>query len=180
MTMTATDTGPRIYVADLAAYNAGRLHGRWIDATQDAESIHQEIRDMLAGSPVIDAEEFAIHDYEGFCGIEIHEYETIEHVAELAALLAEHGPAYAAYRDYVGADHATAADFEEAYAGEWESEEAFAEELIEDIGELKADSLAARYFDYEKFARDLFMSDYWSADASEYGEDSGLYIFRSY
>ena len=25
----------RIYVADLAAYNNGKLHGVWIDATQD-------------------------------------------------------------------------------------------------------------------------------------------------
>ena len=30
---------PRIYVADLAAYNAGRLHGVWIDATQDVEAM---------------------------------------------------------------------------------------------------------------------------------------------
>ena len=29
---TTLDT-PRIYVACLAAYNNGRLHGRWIDAT---------------------------------------------------------------------------------------------------------------------------------------------------
>jgi len=35
---TATDT-PRIYVACLAAYNAGKLHGEWIDADQDAEAI---------------------------------------------------------------------------------------------------------------------------------------------
>jgi hypothetical protein len=26
---------PSIYVADLAAYNAGILHGIWIDATQE-------------------------------------------------------------------------------------------------------------------------------------------------
>ena len=29
----------RIYVADLAAYNAGYLHGVWIDASQDLEDI---------------------------------------------------------------------------------------------------------------------------------------------
>ena len=33
------DGSPRIYVACLAAYNAGRLHGRWIDANQSAEDI---------------------------------------------------------------------------------------------------------------------------------------------
>jgi len=36
---TTTDT-PRIYVACLAAYNSGKLHGEWIDASQTAEDIH--------------------------------------------------------------------------------------------------------------------------------------------
>ena len=44
-------TTPRIYVACLAAYNAGTLHGAWIDADQSAEAIWAEIRAMLATSP---------------------------------------------------------------------------------------------------------------------------------
>ena len=43
---TATDT-PRVYVACLAAYNAGKLHGERIDANQDADAIHEEIQAML-------------------------------------------------------------------------------------------------------------------------------------
>ena len=42
---------PKIYVADLAAYNAGRLRGIWIDATQEPDEIHAEVQAMLAGSP---------------------------------------------------------------------------------------------------------------------------------
>jgi len=41
---------PRIYVASLADYNAGRLHGRWIDANQSADSIRDEIAQMLTES----------------------------------------------------------------------------------------------------------------------------------
>ena len=37
-----TDT-PRIYAACLAAYNNGHLHGRWIDATQDPETVRLTI-----------------------------------------------------------------------------------------------------------------------------------------
>ncbi|KDA00731.1 antirestriction protein ArdA, partial [Hyphomonas oceanitis] len=49
---------PRIYVACLAAYNNGRLHGAWIDAiTPDA--IRAGVREMLATSPEPDAEEWA-------------------------------------------------------------------------------------------------------------------------
>ena len=62
-----TDT-PRIYVACLAAYNNGHLHGRWIDANQDPDAIQVEISAMLAASPIADAEEWAIHDYEGYEG----------------------------------------------------------------------------------------------------------------
>ena len=59
---------PRIYVACLAAYNNGILHGCWVDADQSFEDIWQEIRDMLASSPIPGAEEHAIHDYDGFGG----------------------------------------------------------------------------------------------------------------
>ena len=53
--------GPRIYVACLAAYNNGQLHGRWIDADQDVEAIQSEIANMLSSSPIPNAEEHAIH-----------------------------------------------------------------------------------------------------------------------
>lgn len=42
---------PRIYVACLASYNNGCLHGAWIDADQDADAIRTEIRAMLKASP---------------------------------------------------------------------------------------------------------------------------------
>jgi len=57
-----------IYVADLAADNAGGLHGVWIDAAQNPETIREQVRAMLAASPEAGAEEVAIPDYEGFGG----------------------------------------------------------------------------------------------------------------
>ena len=51
----------RIYVACLAAYNNGYLHGRWIDATLGESHIWDETRAMLAASPIEEAEEWAIH-----------------------------------------------------------------------------------------------------------------------
>ena len=89
MTSCTTTDGPRIYAACLASYNAGRLHGKWIDANQDADEIHEEIQKMLAASPIPNAEEWAIHDHEGFHGLTIHEYEDIEKVAELDEAIVE-------------------------------------------------------------------------------------------
>lgn len=41
----------RIYVACLAAYNNGKLHGAWIDATDDIDDIQDQINEMLESSP---------------------------------------------------------------------------------------------------------------------------------
>ena len=65
----------RIYVADLAAYNAGILHGVWIDATLELDVIQEQVNTMLTASPEEGAEEYAIHDYEGFDGYNLSEYE---------------------------------------------------------------------------------------------------------
>ena len=40
------NTEIRIYVADLAAYNNGKLHGVWIDACDDLEDIQEQIDKM--------------------------------------------------------------------------------------------------------------------------------------
>ena len=39
---------PKIYVACLAAYNNGILHGQWINVDQDVDALQNEIQDMLA------------------------------------------------------------------------------------------------------------------------------------
>lgn len=49
-----------IYVACLAAYNSGYLHGAWIDANQDVTGICRDVQIMLSESPIENAEEWAI------------------------------------------------------------------------------------------------------------------------
>ena len=50
--MTPNTSDIRIYVACLAAYNNGILHGKWIDAHQDEIAIFDEINLMLKSSPI--------------------------------------------------------------------------------------------------------------------------------
>jgi antirestriction protein len=74
---------PRIYVADLSAYNNAHLHGEWIDCDTDADEVREQIKAMLAASPMVEieaCEEWAIHDYEGFHGITIGEHESLDRV----------------------------------------------------------------------------------------------------
>jgi len=126
---------PRIYVACLGAYNAGRLHGRWIDASQSVDEIQREVQAMLVTSPEPLAEEWAIHDYEGFGALPLGEWEPFERVSAIAAGIAEHGGAFAAWLSYDSSlDPADTVAFEDAYRGEWDSLRAYAESFAEEIG----------------------------------------------
>jgi len=85
-----TQTTQRIYVACLAAYNSGILHGEWIDLDDDVDETWRRIRNILASSPVPDVEEWAIHDFEGFGPVGLSEWESIERVHELAEFIQNH------------------------------------------------------------------------------------------
>ena len=51
--------------------------------------------------------------------------------------------------------------FEEAYCGEWDSEEDFARRIVSECYDLERTMRSLeRYFDYDAFARELFMYDY--------------------
>ena len=147
---------PRIYVACLAAYNSGCLHGRWIDATTPDE-IMDEVRVMLADSPEPDAEEWAIHDYEGFEGASLSEYASFETVCELADFIEEHGELGAKLMSHFGDDLAEARAAFEDYAGEYRSSADFAEELTRDTGTEIPPSLDY-YIDWQALARDMALN----------------------
>jgi len=80
----------RIYVADLAAYNSGNLHGVWINATDELDDIQEKINQMLDESPIENSEEYAIHDFEGFNGYRLGEYEGIKEIQEIASFIEEY------------------------------------------------------------------------------------------
>ena len=164
----------RIYVACLAAYNNGKLHGRWIDANQEADAIRDEVQAMLKESPEAQAEEWAIHDYD-LGGVKISESEDFERVSEVAGLLAEHGEAFAAYAGNVGVDSVTAEGFQDSYRGHYDSEQAFAEELVSELYSEKELGPLANYIDYESYANDLFMGDFYSVNG-----EGGVYVFSNH
>ena len=148
----------RIYVACLAAYNNGVLHGRWIDVEQDADAIRDEIAAMLKASPIPGAEEYAIHDYEGFEGVHLSEYVGISHVADLAAFIGEHGALGGKLLDHYGGDLDDARRaVEDSYCGCYRSAAEFAEELTEQSGPVPEN--LRFYIDYGAMARDLVIND---------------------
>lgn len=152
-----SDSSPRIYVACLAAYNNGFLHGAWIDADQDVDQIRDEIAAMLARSPAEDAEEYAIHDYEGFEGVTISEYARIGSVARMAAFIVEHGALGAGLLEqFVGDMDQAETALQDCYHGQYASLADYMEELTTDSITIPE---ALRYYvDWQAMARDAEMS----------------------
>lgn len=173
---------PRIYVASLSDYNAGRLYGRWLDADAEAEELQEQISEMLSSAPTPGAEEWAIHDYEGFGPLRLGEYESIETISLIGRGIAEHGEAFAHWAATVGTnDRDVLNRFEDAYLGVYETVEAYAEEILSDLGYIDAVEQAVPEgmqpyvkFDIEGFGRDLELSgDISTSEGSE-----GVYIFE--
>lgn len=150
-------TTPRIYVADLAAYNNGKLHGVWIDATDDLNDIWDAVNAMLKASPEPDAEEYAIHDYEGFGSYSVSEYSGLEELNNVAVFIEEHGELGAEVLGYT-CDNLDEAEkmLSDNYHGEYESVADFAEQLTEDTSNIP-DHLQY-YIDYERMGRDMELS----------------------
>jgi antirestriction protein len=183
--MTTETTIPRIYVASLSDYNAGKLHGAWIDADQSAEEIGEEVSAMLAESEEDNAEEWAIHDFEGFGSIRLSEWETFETVAALGELIAEHGAAFAAWYDACDGSHYDVDEigdrFGDQYRGHFDSAADYARELFDDT----APSVEARdlidawpftCIDWEHAANELRLGgDCTFIDAG--APDWGVYVF---
>lgn len=165
--MTITNTiinslEPKIYVACLAAYNAGYLHGDWITANQPKEDVQNAINQMLSKSPIARAEEWAIHDYEDFGSIHLEEYTDLETISEMAEIIEEHGDLGAELIAYHGNCPDLAKSALDGYCGEYDSEKDYAQQLMNDCYEVP--EYLQYYIDYDKFARDLFLTDNYSID----------------
>ena len=175
--MTTATTEHRVYVASLADYNAGRLHGRWIDATLGAEHIQSETAAMLKESREPFAEEWAIHDYEGFDGWKLGEWESFDTVAEVAAAMeaADDPAALGAWIANQPEYNIQNLDrFVDEYCGEWASGEEYAEQFYTETDGAEALGPLAMYIDWAHVWRDKFeYANTWSANAP-----GGIYVFE--
>jgi len=147
------------------------------------------------------AEEWAIHDYDGFAHMGLGENESFAKVAAIAEKLEEHGAAFAAWYNWSDACYDDSPDlsflesFTDEYQGEWDDEEAFGAHLYEDCygdpdemedpngyGHKKVRHPLAGYMSHavDAWAKDLFRGgDYSSVEAHPYDDNAyGIYVFR--
>jgi antirestriction protein len=99
------------------------------------------------------AEEWAIHDHEGFGGVEIGEFAGIDKVVEIAAFLRQRGRLGALVLEHVGGDlDAAARALEDQYRGVFSSLADCFQELTEET--MVIPEILRPYIDYEAMGRD--------------------------
>src|SRR6266480_3982695 len=157
-------TDLRFYAACLASYNAGRLHGAWIDASTDVDEMQAAINKMLRASSypnvevacpdcdapdhpecptchgrhkVPSAEEYAIHDYEERWNL--GEYPGLERIVKFMELVEK-------AEDTI----------ENQFHGTYDTLTEYAEQFVEECYDLKnIPDLIKHHIDYEGIGRDL-------------------------
>lgn len=163
---------PAIYCGTYGKYNNGSLDGAWLDLEAfDSYDEFLEICALLHDDE--DDPEFMFQDYQGFprewydeSGLK----ESFNNIVEYCKLDENDREVFDAYYEWSG--NADFAHFRDHYMGKFDTEEDFAEYIVSECYNL--DNMMGDlsfYFDYERYARDLFMTDYAFCDG---------YVFSNY
>lgn len=116
--------------------------------------IWETTRAMLKSSPIANAEEWAIHDYEGFQGAALGEYTSFETVEQYAQFIETHGELGGKILADCAGISADAQDKLDSYIGQYDSVEEYAREYIEQTLTEIPPSLE-HYIDYNAMGRDM-------------------------
>lgn len=179
----------KVWIGDLAAYNAGTLKGQWFDVSDDTD-------DNAAMIASVTADEHYIGDFDGFpraLSAKVGEYAGAEALAQCVTLMSAMRSATPdavdvddmldCYLDDAGYGKTLAELIEDAeewvsdnFLGVFDTLTHWAESYIEDSGMLQdVPELIARYFDYEAFARDAELG----GDIRTSRTGSGLLVFSA-
>ena len=162
--MTTTETvvirRPEIYVACLSAYNRGKQHGVWIRCDLGENHIERKIKKMLQASPIVGAEEWAIHDYENFGNLKPSEFENLKVIAEAGEFITEHGELGLELLEHCGGfDHIEEAKIilKEKYQGAFSTLADWGVQTLETGGELEFMGNLKKFFNHEAYAKDCLL-----------------------
>ena len=172
--MTTTDE-PRVWVGCLACYNAGRLVGGWYGLDQVADEPWREGHNPTH-------EEWQVFDTDGL-HVNIGETSDWAGLETLGGVLErftdpDQAVAYELWLDLTWSnwrdDNETS--FWDAYCGEWESGEDYAQELASDTGAIDvASQWPYTCIDWAKAWRELELGDNYTIDNPK----GGVFVFRA-
>ncbi len=155
------DDAPAVYCGTYAKYNGGSLRGLWINL-----SSFDDYKEFINFCKAIHADEtdpeLMFQDYQGFPRKYYYEScmdeDTFYQIYDYVQMCKLHDTD--AVDDYLDL-YDNLENFEDAFCGYWESEEDFARHIVDECYDIERTmGSLSQYFDYEAFARDLFMYDY--------------------
>jgi antirestriction protein len=161
----------QIYVGTYAKYNDGSLFGKWLELSDyaDKEEFQKACKELH--SDEIDPE-FMFQDWECIPDCLICESWLSDNFFTLRGVIEKltdtEQEAFMVWcndgsHDLNSEDCSDLIEsFRGDYVGEYDKEEDFAYQLVDECYDLP--DFALSYFDYAKFARDLFIGDYWYSD----------------
>lgn len=165
------EDSPRIYVADLEAYNDGRLNGEWLSLTDynNADELMEAIQELLDKWGV---EEYAIHDTEYIPSNLSSEYmgqRDFEQLYEMIDLANEYNLPLEVVQDVVSQFDASAV---EEYQGKYDSAIDFAEQLVDETG-IESFIDFQQYLDISNTDRRLLADDFADSYVDDIKNEDG-------
>jgi antirestriction protein len=182
----SSDNTPKVYIADLAAYNEGSLVGEWLDLSEfgSGEEVMEKISELLkqwseeAGE---EREEYSVHDMENFPkqmyseGMGESSFQKVidyweaingtdypmEVVEEFASLTGE---------DVTDA----VSKMKDAYYGKFDSVDDFAREYVDSVGGIEGVSNPERYIDVSETDKRIVASEQADSDVANMSDDDVL------
>ena len=154
---------PALYVGTYGKYNGGSLDGMWVDLeTFDDYDDFMDFCRLLHHDE--EDPEFMFQDYENFPREFYNESmgrEDWKKISVYVGLSDDDREVMNAYVELRGwSDNSTWEEVRDMYQGKFYDEEDFAFHIVEEVYFDEVNGLLGKYFDYENFARDLFINDY--------------------
>ncbi|WP_323695775.1 antirestriction protein ArdA [Staphylococcus pseudintermedius] len=168
-----------LFITDLTEYNAGNLVGKWFDALTEFDAMSAYIDDIVGKR-----HEWFISDSESDL-FEVSEFHSIDELEEMAEIIKEGGfdPSIAnLIKNYTDDRTEIISIIEEkniiVLDGFPSEQEALGEYVFDLINEYEPDNFLYQYFDFEKFGRDLLLTDYSYLGRNE--DYDHVYILKNY
>jgi antirestriction protein len=170
-----TSDAPRVYVGTYAKYNSGSIKGAWLDLDDYADR-----DEFYAACKALHADEtdpeFMFQDFENFPRSLYSESNVSEDLFAWLELDEDDRELLAAYQDGVNGD-GTIEQARDAFMGKADSEADWAEQWLDDTGQLaELSDWAKSYFDFEAYARDARLG----GDVTFVRHEGDLWVFHNH
>lgn len=150
-----------LFITDSTEYNASNLVGKWFDALSEFDAMSAYIDDIVGKG-----HEWFISDSESDL-FEVSEFHSIDELKEMVEIIKESGfnsSIANLIKNYTDNRTEIISIIEEkniiVLDGFPSEQEALGEYVFDLINEYEPDNFLYQYFDFEKFGRDLLLTDY--------------------